>query len=120
LETAIEAHAEEELAPLIRNGGGNICTTFGAKFSALVETEWLNLEKQLAPVLATTAAAWVNAWREMDPQRVNEFSAKLYDIAKDLLASRRKSARDPEEDPASSLLLERNGAGQPLDDEHLV
>ncbi|KAF2418898.1 putative cytochrome P450 [Tothia fuscella] len=120
LEKVLERHAEEELLPLLSRGEGNICTEFGALFSAWVETEWLNLDPDTAPLLAETAAAWVNAWRKQDGENVTKNSNVLYDIARQLLADRRKHPRDPEEDPASSLLLERDSEGEPLEEIHLV
>jgi hypothetical protein len=62
----------------------------------------------------------VNAWREQDGENVTKNSNILYDIARQLLHDRRISPRDPEEDPASSLLLERDAAGEPLEEIHLV
>jgi cytochrome P450 len=120
LEIALERHAEEELAVLLKRGEGNICTEFGAIYSAWVETEWLNLDKELAPKLATTAAAWVNAWRMQNGEEVTRNSEILYGIARQVLADRRENPRDPEEDPASSLLLEKEPSGKPLLEEHLV
>jgi cytochrome P450 len=120
LREPLERHAEAELAPLLANGRGNICTEFGANFVALMETEWLNLESDVAPKLAVAAAAWLNAWRLEDHETVIANSAKMYQIARELLEDRRINPRDPEEDPASSLLLERDAEGQPLSDEHLV
>lgn len=120
LEAGLTRHAEEELAPLLARGEGNICTQFGALYSAWVETEWLNLDPDTAPHLAKTAAAWVNAWRMMDGETVTKESEKLYHIARGLLEDRRQNPRDPEEDPASSLLLEKNSKGEPLEEIHLV
>jgi len=120
LEAVLLFHAKNELAPMLAAGGGDVSGEFGARFPAWVETEWLNLEPHLAPLLAETAAAWVNAWRAQEKERVGFFSAKLYDIAQDLLASRRLNPRDPEEDPASSLLLEKDPNGDPLEDVHLM
>lgn len=105
---------------MLEKGEGNVCTQFGALYSAWVETEWLNLDPETAPHLAKTAAAWVNAWRRMDGEEVTKESEKLYTIARRLLEDRRASPRDPEEDPASSLLLERNANGEPLEEVHLV
>lgn len=120
IEECLVRHAEEELAPLLEKGEGNICTQFGAMYSAWVETEWLNLDPDTAPHLASTAAAWINAWRRMDGEEVTKESEKLYQIARSLLADRRENPRDPEEDPASSLLLERDGKGEPLDEVYLM
>lgn len=62
----------------------------------------------------------VNAWREQRGEDVSRYSAELYEIAKDLLASRKANPRDPEEDPASSLLLETDTNGEHLSEVHLV
>lgn len=120
LEPILTAHAEREFAKLVANGGGDICGEFSAMFAAWVETTWLNLEDETAPLLAGTAAAWVNAWRRQDPKETSAQSEKLYGIARRLFADRRVNPRDPEQDPASSLLLERDGNGVKLDDELLM
>lgn len=120
LEAKLERHAEDELAPLLARGEGNICTEFGAIYSAWVETEWLNLGPDTAPTLAKTAASWVNAWRLQDGETITRESEKMYEIARQLLADRRENPRDPDEDPASSLLLERDSEGKPLEEIHLV
>jgi len=120
LREPLRRHAEHELAPLLAAGRGDISAGFGANFVAWVETEWLNLDPEIAPQLARTAAAWLNAWRMQDADTVIANSTKMYQIARDLLADRRLNPRDPEEDPASSLLLEKGADGNPLSEEHLV
>ncbi|KAL4812284.1 cytochrome P450 [Aspergillus spinulosporus] len=120
LEPVLKEHAEREFAKLVANGGGDICGDFAAIFAAWVETIWLNLEDETAPILADTAAAWVNAWRRQDAKETSEQSEKLYIIARKLFADRRVSPRDPEQDPASSLLQERDSNGQPLNEELLI
>ncbi|KAK6196499.1 hypothetical protein LQW54_011492 [Pestalotiopsis sp. IQ-011] len=116
----LRKHAEEELAPLLARGRGDVCAEFAANFVARLEAEWLNLDPDTAPVLAKAAAAWLNAWRLQDGETVTTNSMKMYQIARDLLADRRQNPRDPEEDPASSLLLEVDAEGKPLNEEHLV
>jgi cytochrome P450 len=120
LEGRLAVRAREVLAPLLERGEGDVASEFGAKFAAWVETEWLNLEPETAPVLADSAARWVDAWRRMDGAEVGRWSGKLYEIARALVKDRRDSPRDAEEDPASSLLLERGPDGGMLDEEHLV
>lgn len=120
LEPILAGHAEREFAKLVSNGGGDICGDFAAMFAAWVETTWLNLGDETAPVLAETAAAWVNAWRRQDAEETSLQSGKLYGIARQLFADRRVSPRDPEQDPASSLLQETDSSGQPLNDELLM
>ncbi len=116
----LQKHAEEELAPLLARGRGDISAEFAANFVARMESEWLNLDPAVAPKLATTAAAWLNAWRMQEGKTVTENSTVMYQIAQDLLADRRICPRDPNEDPASSLLLERDAKGNPLSEEHLM
>ncbi|KAF2671826.1 putative cytochrome P450 [Microthyrium microscopicum] len=120
LASILETHAQQELAPLLEKGEGDMCTHFGALYSAWVETSWLNLDEDMAPKLATTAAAWVNAWRNQDADEVKRHSDVLYDIARGVLRERRERPRDPLEDPASSLLLEKGPDGEFLKEEHLV
>lgn len=55
-----------------------------------------------------------------DAEKMAAFSMNLYKIAEALLASRRESPRCPEEDPASSLLLEKNSEGNFLDNSQLM
>lgn len=113
-------HAEVQLAPLLARGHGDISAEFGGNFVATMEALWLNLEAGVAAELATSAASWLNAWRMQDGAVVTVNSQKMYRIASDLLADRRVHPREPEEDPASSLLLEKDANGNPLSDEHLV
>lgn len=120
LEPVLKEHAEREFARLVASGGGDICGEFSAMFAAWVETAWLNLEDETAPLLAGTAAAWVNAWRRQDPKETSAQSEKLYGIARRLFADRRVHPRDREQDPASSLLLEKDSSGVALDDELLM
>jgi len=119
LEPALRRHAVDQLAPLLAAGGGDIAQEFGARFPAWVTTEWLNLDPDLAPVLARTAARWVQAWRSQDRDVVNAMSERMYRMARDLVADRRRSPRPVTEDPASSLLAERVD-GEPLPEEHVV
>ncbi|KAK8052298.1 hypothetical protein PG993_003683 [Apiospora rasikravindrae] len=120
LAAPLQRHAEEQLTPLLKAGRGDISAQFGANYVARVETEWLNLDADVAPKLAKASAAWLNAWRRQDGETVTANSLVMYQIARDLLADRRANPRDPEEDPASSLLLERDAEGNPLSEEHLV
>jgi cytochrome P450 len=119
LENVLEQHAQREWKALADSGHGDVAAEFGAKFAAWVEVTWLNLEDERAPMLAKTAAAWVNAWREQQKEEVKFHSEKLYDMARALFKDRRDSLRDPENDPASSLLSERVD-GEPIPENKLM
>jgi cytochrome P450 len=119
LERRVRDHAAAELQPLLDRGHGDIAQEFGARLPAWVTTEWLNLTPDLAPVLADTAAHWVQAWRAQDRDTVNATSERMYQMARDLVTDRRQHPRPIEQDPASSLLAERVD-GQPLEEEKIV
>lgn len=120
LREPLQRHAEAELTPLLDRGRGDLSAEFAANFVARMESEWLNLEPDVAPDLAVAAASWLNAWRMQDSATVTENSTKMYKIARELLADRRVNPRAAEDDPASSLLLERDAGGMPLSEELLM
>jgi cytochrome P450 len=119
LESVLEEHARREWKVLAERGRGDVSADFGANFAAWVEVTWLNLADESAPMLAKTAAAWVNAWREQNKEEVKFHSDKLYDMARALFQDRRKHPRDVESDPASSLLAEQMD-GLPIPEEKLM
>lgn len=119
LESVLQSHAQREWKTLVEQGGGDVSADFGANFAAWVEVTWLNLADESAPLLAKTAAAWVNAWREQNKDEVKFYSDKLYDMARALFKDRRHNPREVENDPASSLLAERVD-GEPIPEGKLM
>lgn len=105
---------------MLQDGHGNICTEFGARFSGWVEKEWLNLDEKDSAALAANVTPFVQSWRTGDWDAVKKSSDGFYEIARKVVADRRKEPMNPEEDPASSLLLERDSNGEPLEEAHLV
>ncbi|KAF2396712.1 cytochrome P450 [Trichodelitschia bisporula] len=120
LEPALRGHAKRELAPLLEAGQGDICQRFGARFSAAVESEWLGLDEEAGRLLAETVGPFVQSWRGGEWEFVLRASQAFYKVAEGVMEDRRTNPRDPEEDPASSLLLERDSEGKELDPYHLI
>jgi cytochrome P450 len=118
LEPRLREHAHREMASYVAEGG-DICRTFGTVYPAYTAAEWLNLEQEQVPELAEHASEWVDAWRRQDAEVVSERSERMYDMARALVADRKRRPRDPQEDPASSLLSE-TFEGEPLSDELVV
>lgn len=119
MEPRLREHAVRELEPLLRAGSGDISRQFGTTYPAFVAAEWLNLRETQVYELAATASVWVDAWRRLDPETVTAKSNEMYAMARELVAERKRSPRDPTEDPASSLLaVEHEGAH--LDEELIV
>jgi cytochrome P450 len=120
LEELIEAHAEREMKIMVDRGYGDIYAEFGSKFSALVEKEWLNLDEDDSAILRDTVYPFVQSWRTGDWDAVKRASDGFYEIARRVVAARRKTPLNPEEDPASSLILEHDHDGKPFTDENIV
>ncbi|GAB1206272.1 hypothetical protein APSETT445_004957 [Aspergillus pseudonomiae] len=120
LEPVLRSHAERELGRLIQQGHGDIYEEFGAQFSGWVEKEWLNLDEPDSKLLSSAITPFVTAWRTQDWALVKSSSDMFYEIARRVIASRKDKLLDPEEDPASSLLIERDHDGNALDDHNLV
>jgi cytochrome P450 len=120
LEPILERHAEKELAPLLARGHGDICQEFASNYCGWVEAEWLCLDEESGKSLARNVGPFVQSWRGGNWDHVKKASDEFYEIARNVMADRRVKLRDPEEDPASSLLMERDAEGNPLDEYHLV
>ena len=111
LEPILRRHAQRELDRAIADGRTDISLDFATIFPAWVAVEWLNLEPEHARTLADVARLYNVAWRAKDLDAVAKTSAKLYDIATDLVEDRAKDPRPAESDPASALLAERTEEG---------
>ena len=119
IEPRLREHAAREIGPLLEAGSGDICRTYGTTYPAFVVAEWLNLEHDDVYRLADTASLWVDAWRRQDGALVTRKSEEMYAMARALVADRKARPREPELDPASSLLAERY-QGEPLAEELVV
>jgi cytochrome P450 len=119
MEPRFREHAIRELEPLLARGSADIALEFGATYPAFVAAEWLNLREDKVYHLARTASIWVDAWRRLDGELVTAKSNEMYEMARELVADRKRHPRDPTLDPASSLLAER-AEGKPLDEELIV
>ncbi|KYG43808.1 hypothetical protein M433DRAFT_145492 [Acidomyces richmondensis BFW] len=89
------------------------------RIAVALEKHWLNLEINIAPTLAKTAAARLNEWRMRDVETTITKSTKVYEVVFALLADWRTNPRDPE-DPVLSLLLENGPDGLPPSEEHII
>lgn len=119
LEAPLRAHAVRELDRMIAAGGGDISSDFATIYPAWTEVEWLNLEPGHAPLLAEVARLYNIAWRAEDTAAVAETSGRLYAVAEDVVADRKRNPRAVETDPASALLAEITPDG-PIPDEYVV
>ncbi|MEG3179626.1 cytochrome P450 [Sphingomonas sp. LT1P40] len=120
IEPVIEGHVAGLLDDYIAAGGGDFVEGFGSPLPALLFADWFHLSEAQTDLLWRTAQEFVKAWEAFDVGTVSKASEILYDLARELIAERRVAPLDPLVDPVSSLIAERDDAGQPLPDAMLV
>jgi len=107
------------LVPLSEAGAADICAEFSARMPIRVFAAWMNLDDDLVERLAEVGRRYNIAVQSADEATTKESSLELYAMARDLVAERKASPRDPNEDPTSALLAAR-ADGEPLPDELIV
>ncbi|MFC0450367.1 cytochrome P450 [Rhodococcus jostii] len=116
---ALRLRAAALFADFVDGPDQDIARSFGTLLPAYAAATWLNLDEQRVEWLATTATAWVDAWRNRDSDQVTRFSEEMYQVARWLVDDRTSNPRDVTADPASSLLSERVD-GQPLEPDLVI
>jgi cytochrome P450 len=119
LEPTIRRFAGELLDPLIARGEGDICGDFSSHLPIYVFAEWMKMPAELVQTLRMVGRNYNVAVQSNDIAVTKETSLKLYEMARALIAMRKESPLDPEEDPTSALLATRY-RGEPLPDELIV
>jgi cytochrome P450 len=107
------------LAPMVAQGGGDICADFSAQMPIRVFAAWMNLEPDLVERLADVGRRYNIAVQSADEITTKETSLLLYEMARDLVAARKLAPLDPAEDATSALLAARSN-GEALPDEMIV
>jgi cytochrome P450 len=109
----------ELLGAMARNGGGDICEEFSSRMPIRVFNAWMNLAPGQADELAEVGRRYNVAVQANDEATTRETSLKLYDIARALLAERKRNPLPAESDATSALLAARVD-GQALPEEMIV
>lgn len=115
LEPAVRRGVIDLLDPMIARGHGDICEEFSYRLPAHVFAEFFNVSGEVALAIKQTSVVFNRAVQDADDAKVKETSVALYDIARDILASRRAAPLDPANDMVTALLVARH-EGQPLPD----
>jgi cytochrome P450 len=79
----------------------------------------MDVPEEMVPTLQQVGRAYNIAVQSADGEMVKETSVKLYDMARSLIALRRREPRDPATDPTAALLAARVD-GQPFPDEMIL
>jgi cytochrome P450 len=114
LEPAVRRIVIELLDPLIRAGGGEVCSELTRKLPGYVFAEFFNLPTQLSMAIKETTAIYNRALQGADDQLVKETSLRLYEIARRIIEMRKESPLDPADDPTSAMLVALGNDGELL------
>src|SRR6478735_2782701 len=118
-EPVIRSICAELLSAMAARGGGDICEEFSARMPIRVFNAWMNLPPAQSEALAEVGRRYNIAVQSNDEASTKETSLRLYDMARALVAERKRNPLDPSLDAASALLAARVD-GAPLPDEMIV
>ncbi len=118
-EPVIRDICRELLAPMVAKGGGDICEEFSARMPIRVFAHWMNLPQAQVMRLAEVGRRYNIAVQSNDDTSTKETSLLLYEMARAVVAERKREPLEPSEDATSALLAVRID-GQPLPDEMIV
>ena len=119
LEPVTRRFAAALLEPMIARGRGDICTEFSSYLPVQVFGAWMNIPEPWLDRLHDAGRAFNVAVQSAQERVMKETSLALYDLARDLIALRKREPLDPDQDPTSALLAARH-EGEPLPDEMIV
>lgn len=119
LEPCIRHHARALLDPLIERGHADICGEFSSHLPVLVFAEWMNLPPDKVQTLRIVGRNYNVAVQSANDEVTRETSLQLYEIARELVAERKRAPLDPNDDATSALLAARYN-DEPLPEEMIV
>jgi len=118
-EPVIRSICAELLSAMAARGGGDICEEFSARMPIRVFNAWMNLPDAQAAELAEVGRRYNIAVQSNDMEATQQTSLRLYDMARAVVADRKRNPMDPSEDATSALLAARVD-GVPLPDDMIV
>ena len=120
LEAPIRALAKELMEPLVARGGGDICEDYSSHLTIRVFAAWMNVPPDMQTTLREVGRAYNLAVQQAHGEMVKATSFQLYDMARSLIAERRRTPLDPASDPTTALIAARDEQGQPFPEDMLV
>jgi len=119
LEPTVRRICIELLQPMIDRGRGNLCEDFSSRLPVHVFAEWMRIPQAMAEPLRRAGRAFNVAVQSNIEPVVKETSLALYEMARELIALRKREPQDPDQDPTTALLAARH-EGKPLPDDLIV
>jgi cytochrome P450 len=119
LEPIIRKTAADLLKPLVAAGGCDVCADYSSHLTIRVFADWMKVPEQMVVDLQQMGRAYNIAVQSANGEMVRETSLKLYDMARAMIAERRRQPLDPAIDPTTALLAARVN-GEPFPDEMIL
>lgn len=119
MEPVVRRICGDLLAPMVAKGGGDLCAEFSARMPVEAFAYWMNLPADQSAALAEAGRRYNIAVQSADDVATKETSLQLYDMARAIVAERKRAPLDPREDATSALLATRVD-GQPLPEDMIV
>ena len=102
------------LSPLIAQGQADICVDFSYRLPIFVLAEFFHIPAAQAEKIRNIGADFNRALQVRDTAKLEQTSLFLYDVARDIIAERKRNPLSPDRDPTSALLAARDDSGEPL------
>lgn len=108
------------LAPLVARGEADICVDFSYRLPIFVLAEFFHIPAEQAEKIRNIGADFNRALQVRDTAKLEQTSLFLYDVARDIIAERKRNPLDPGSDPTSALLAARDDNGDPLPEDMIL
>ncbi|MEO6152552.1 MAG: cytochrome P450 [Croceibacterium sp.] len=119
LEPVIRTICRELLQAMVARGGGDVVADFSAPMPIATFANWMNLEPEAVAELTRVGRDYNIAVQSNDMDETKRSSLLLYDMARGLVADRKRAPLPVEQDATSALLATRV-EGEPLPEEMIV
>ncbi len=119
LEPIIRRTAADLLKPLVTAGSCDVCADYSSHLTIRVFADWMKVPEEMVVDLQQMGRAYNIAVQSANGEMVRETSLKLYEMARAMIAARRRQPLDPATDPTSALLAARVN-GEPFPDEMIL
>lgn len=119
LEPTIRETAANLLKPLVAAGRCDLCADYSSHLTIRVFADWMKVPDEMIVDLQQMGRAYNIAVQSANGEMVKETSLKLYEMARAMIAERRRFPLDPAIDPTTALLAARVN-GEPFPDEMIL
>jgi cytochrome P450 len=108
------------LEPVIAGGEADICVDFSYRLPIFVLAEFFHIPPEQAAKIRDIGADFNRALQLRDTARLEQTSLFLYEVARNIIAERKRRPLSPEKDPTSALLAARDSDGNPLPEDMVL